>query len=87
MLICRSSKVYISSANVDMRKSIDGLSSIVEQNFKLDPLSDAIFVFYNRHCDKVNFCTGTATGSVCCTNALNKANFIFQKLSIPINIR
>ena len=36
-----------------MRKSIDGLSSIVEQNFKLNPLSDAIFVFHNRHCDKI----------------------------------
>ena len=53
MLIFKPSNVYISSANVDMRKSIDGLSSIVEQNFNLSPLSDAIFVFHNRHCDKI----------------------------------
>ena len=53
MLIFKPAKVYISSANIDMRKSIDGLSSIVEQNFKLSPLSDAIFVFHNRHCDKI----------------------------------
>ncbi len=30
MLIERPEKVYISSANVDMRKSIDGLSAIVK---------------------------------------------------------
>lgn len=47
------SQVYISSANVDMRKSIDGLSAIVAHSFSLDPFSDAMFVFHNRHCDKV----------------------------------
>ena len=36
MLTIRPEKIYISSANVDMRKSIDGLSAIVEQNFKLN---------------------------------------------------
>ena len=46
-------KIYISSANVDMRKSIDGLSAIVEQNFKLNQFGNAMFVFHNRHCDKV----------------------------------
>ncbi len=53
MLIINPAKVYISSANVDMRKSIDGLSSIVEQKFKLSSMSDAVFVFHNRHCDKI----------------------------------
>lgn len=45
--------IYISSANVDMRKSIDGLSSIVISTFNLNQFSDAMFVFHNRHCDKV----------------------------------
>lgn len=48
MLTIEPSKIYISSANVDMRKSIDGLSSIVEQQFGLDPFSDAMFVFHNQ---------------------------------------
>ena len=53
MLTIKPSKIFISSANVDMRKSIDGLACIVEQSFKLNPLSDMMFVFHNRHCDKV----------------------------------
>ena len=42
MLTIRPEKIYISSANVDMRKSIDVLSAIVEQNFKLNQFSNAI---------------------------------------------
>ena len=42
MLTIRPEKIYISSANVDMRKSIDGLSAVVEQNFKLNQFSNAI---------------------------------------------
>ena len=53
MIVIRPSEIYISTANVDMRKSIDGLASLVQQRFRLDPLSDALFVFHNRHCDKI----------------------------------
>ena len=66
MLTIHPEKIYISSANVDMRKSIDGLSAIVEQNFKLNQFSNAMFVFHNRHCDKVKFCIGIVTVSDCC---------------------
>ena len=38
MLMIKPSKIYISSANVDMRKSIDGLASIVEQKFVLSSM-------------------------------------------------
>ena len=47
MLISQPDKIFISSANVDMRKSIDGLSSIVEQCFQLSQFDDAMFVFHN----------------------------------------
>ena len=53
MIVIRPSEIYISTANVDMRKSIDGLASLVQQRFRLDPFSDALFVFHNRHCDKI----------------------------------
>lgn len=53
MLISQPDKIFISSANVDMRMSIDGLSSIVEQCFQLSRFDGAMFVFHNRHCDKI----------------------------------
>lgn len=36
-----------------MRKSIDGLASIVKQKFHLGVFTDTMFVFHNRPCDKV----------------------------------
>ena len=41
-------KVYLGLGNTDMRKSINGLSIIVENNFDLDPFSGHLFVFCNR---------------------------------------
>lgn len=36
-----------------MRKSIDGLAAIVQEQFALDPFSSALFVFCNRRRDKL----------------------------------
>jgi len=48
MILKLPSKIYISSANVDMRKSIDGLVSIVEGKFNFAATEDAMFVFHNK---------------------------------------
>ena len=39
--------VYLHRDPVDFRKSIDGLSAIVEQQMELDPFADALYVFCN----------------------------------------
>ena len=80
MLIFDPAKVYISSANVDMRKSIDGLSSIVEHNFRLDPLSDAVFVFHNRHCDKVKLLYWDGDGFCLLYKRIEQGKFHFPKV-------
>ena len=45
--------VYLACGKTDMRKSINGLSAIVEGSFKLDPFSGALFVFCNRNRDRL----------------------------------
>lgn len=45
--------VYLHRLPVDFRKSINGLSVIVEQAMGLSPLSGAVFVFCNRKRDKL----------------------------------
>ncbi len=44
--------IYLVSGRIDMRKSIDGLASVVDA-LGLDPLSDVGFIFCNRHRDKL----------------------------------
>ena len=79
MIVIRPSEIYISSANVDMRKSIDGLASIVMQRFKLDPVSDALFVFHNRHCDKIKMLYWDSDGFCLLYKRIEKGKFNFPK--------
>jgi transposase len=45
--------VYLALGATDLRKSIDGLATIVLESFNLDPFSRALFVFCNRKKDKI----------------------------------
>jgi transposase len=53
MLIFQGKQIYLACGKTDMRKSINGLSAIVEGSFKLDPFSAAIFVFCNKNRDRI----------------------------------
>jgi len=46
-------RVYLACGVTDLRKSIDGLATLVQQGFGLDPFSRSIFVFCNRNRDKL----------------------------------
>lgn len=79
MLNIKPEKIYISSANIDMRNGIDGLSSIVEQRFQLNPFSDAMFVFHNRNCDKVKILYWDGNGFCLLYKRIEKGKFHFPK--------
>mgnify|MGYP001099211069 CR=1 FL=1 len=46
-------KVYLACGTTDMRKSIDGLSTMVVSCFSLDPFSSSLFVFCNHSRNKL----------------------------------
>ena len=46
-------RIYIVCGYTDMRKSIDGLAGIVQENHKLDVYSKSLFLFCGRSCDKM----------------------------------
>lgn len=45
--------VYVALGSTDMRKSINGLSLLVEEQYQLDLFSGSLFAFCNRRRDKV----------------------------------
>ena len=51
--ISRAEHIYIVCGYTDMRKSIDGLAAIVQQNFKLDVFSSSLFLFCGKRCDRI----------------------------------
>ena len=48
-----SVRVYLATGVTDMRKSINGLSILVEEHLELDPFSGHLFAFCNRKRDIV----------------------------------
>lgn len=46
-------RIYLACGKTDMRKSIDGLSAIVSQNFNLDPFENALFLFCGGKRDRM----------------------------------
>ncbi len=48
-----TTRVYLALGVTDMRKSINGLSSLVQEEFELDLFADSLFAFCNRKRDIV----------------------------------
>ena len=48
-----ATKIYVGVAAVDMRKGFDGLFGLVRDQLKQDPLSGHLFLFTNRHQERV----------------------------------
>ena len=46
-------KVYIACGYTDLRKGIDGLSTMVRQQFALDPFKNVLFLFCGRRRDRI----------------------------------
>lgn len=51
--ISKAEKIYIACGYTDMRKSIDGLAAIVQQNFQLNPFQNSLFLFSGRRRDRM----------------------------------
>ena len=46
-------RVYLACGRTDMRKSINGLTIMIQNSFQLDPFDGALFVFCNRRRDRI----------------------------------
>jgi len=68
-------EVYLCRGVVDMRKSINGLSILVEETLRLDPFGSQLFVFCNRKRDKVKILYWERSGFVLWYKRLEKQRF------------
>jgi transposase len=57
-----SVRVYVAAQPTDLRKSFDGLSSMVAETFGQDPLCGHLFVFRNRRGDQIRVLFWDRTG-------------------------
>lgn len=45
--------IYIAVGYTDLRRGIDGLSTIIKQSFSLDPYQNSLFLFCGRRTDRI----------------------------------
>lgn len=67
--------VYLCIAPVDFRKSIAGLSLLVEQSLALNPFEPVLFVFINRRRDKIKILYWEKNGFCLWYKRLEKQRF------------
>lgn len=46
-------KVYIACGYTDLRRGIDGLAGLVQEKYRLDPFTEALFLFCGRRVDRI----------------------------------
>lgn len=71
--------VYLCREPVDMRKSIDGLSALVEQGLGLDPFAAALYVFASRRRDKIKILYWERCGFVVWYKRLERERFAWPR--------
>ncbi len=68
-------KIYLALGAADMRKAINGLSILVEQELTLDPFAGSLFVFSNRRRDIVKILYWDTNGFCLWQKRLEKERF------------
>lgn len=67
--------IYIACGYTDMRKSIDGLASIVQQQFHLDPFSNSLFLFCGRNRNRMKALLWEGDGFILLYKRLENGTF------------
>jgi transposase len=75
MLTFQSGSIYLHRDPVDFRKSINGLTAVVQESMELDVFSKSLFVFGNRNRTKVKILFWDKTGFCLLYKRLEKDKF------------
>jgi transposase len=75
LLLPRAVKVYVATQPVRLNRSFDGLSNVVRELMKEDPLSGHVFVFINRRRTMIKLLVWTRGGFTIVHKRLEKGTF------------
>lgn len=73
--ISQADHIYLACGHTDTRKAIDGLAAIVQQNFKLDPSSNGLFLFCGRKANRLKALYWEGDGFVLLYKRLENSRF------------
>mgnify|MGYP003298909760 FL=1 len=67
--------VYIKCGRTDLRMGIDGLAALVQQEMKLDPFGNSLFLFCGRRRDRIKALYWEGNGFVLLYKRLESGSF------------
>ncbi len=67
--------IFIAVGNTDLRRGIDGLASIVAEQFRLDPFSNSLFLFCGRRKDRIKALYWEGNGFILLYKRLENGSF------------
>ncbi len=67
--------IYVATERLDLRRSFDGLSGIVRDMLREDPLSGALFMFFNKAADRVKILWWDRSGYCLLYKRLERGTF------------
>lgn len=68
-------KIYIACGYTDMRKSIDGLVTLVQSRFEMNLFEPVLFIFCGRRCDRIKALVWEGDGFVLLYKRLANGKF------------
>ncbi len=71
--------VYLHRDAIDFRKSINGLSALVEQGLGRDAFAAAVYVFCNRRCDRIKLLGWDRNGFWLLHKRLERERFVWPR--------
>ena len=73
-------RVYIACGYTDLRRGIDGLASLVQQQFSLDPFTNTLFLFCGRRRDRIKALYWEGNGFVLLYKRLESGSFQWPRI-------
>lgn len=73
-------KIFLATGYTDLRRGIEGLSSIVRFQFNLNPYDkDTIFLFCGKRCDRIKALIWEGDGFLLCYKRLDIGSFSWPR--------
>ena len=79
-------RVYIACGYTDLRRGIDGLATLVQQQFNLDPFSNTLFLFCGRRTDRIKALYWCGDGYILLYKRLSNGRFQWPRSEAELRL-
>lgn len=80
MLTFVGRRIFLVAGATDMRKSFNGLAGVVRERLDADPMSRHLFLFCNRHRNRLKVLVADESGMWVLSKRLDRGTFAWPKL-------